>query len=497
MKQFYADLSPRGIRRATPQGTTMLQTGNNPSLPLVKKLVTALIILLFAVSVRAGDPVHLPSPYYNYYYTNYVIRSNTLTQAQKDIENNIRFSYPNATLIDSADNSYNCHAYAWLNTNCWVESSGGVHDAPNVFWDSGYYVTTDECDAEIVVYGLGHSAKRITSSGWYESKWDAGPLMGHTLLDCPGCNTTPIFYRKQADSHGENCLPFSISGPNLVCSCGTTFSIGNLSAGYTANWTTTGAMTPASGQGASFTVYSNGSGTGNISVTISSPSPDKCPAVVDSRTVWAGPPASISSISLDPTEPGGAPLYVYLNYTYLYALPNPYDYDGATSYNWTCDPLSQVINYGRRCYITFYSPAWYTISFTASNSCGSVQRYTGVCASYGDYYYYSLSPNPASDNVTVTIKDKKSKAAPQTNFNGVLPDGTVQTMQASPVPEVKSDAPVTYTISIVNTFGTVFYAAKKTGDSFTIPVGNLKNGTYTIGISDGKTVSGQQLTIKH
>ena len=55
----------------------------------------------------------------------------------------------------------------------------------------------------------------------------------------------------------------------------------------------------------------------------------------------------------------------------------------------------------------------------------------------------------------------------------------------------------TYTISIYNSFGTIFYKTKKTGDTFTIPVNNLHDGTYIIEANDGKNSYKQQIIVKH
>jgi hypothetical protein len=54
-----------------------------------------------------------------------------------------------------------------------------------------------------------------------------------------------------------------------------------------------------------------------------------------------------------------------------------------------------------------------------------------------------------------------------------------------------------YTVSIFNLYGILQKQKKCLGDSFTIPVYNLKDGTYIIKIDNGKTISNNQLIIKH
>jgi hypothetical protein len=58
------------------------------------------------------------------------------------------------------------------------------------------------------------------------------------------------------------------------------------------------------------------------------------------------------------------------------------------------------------------------------------------------------------------------------------------------------DLVTTYTIKIYNSTGTIFYSTKKTGDTFTIPLNTLHDGTYVIEANDGKQSYTQQLLMK-
>jgi FKBP-type peptidyl-prolyl cis-trans isomerase len=97
-------------------------------------------------------------------------------------------------------------------------------------------------------------------------------------------------------------------------------------------------------------------------------------------------------------------------------------------------------------------------------------------------------------NVTVTILKGNNVATDQTVTGNALTESTTQIITTT-VPEEQTNVPVTYTVKIVNSFGSLFYSSKKTGSTFTIPVGNLRKGNYLVQISDGKTVLSQTLII--
>lgn len=79
-----------------------------------------------------------------------------------DISDKLRYIYdaeiqkrfPNATLLNSATTTYNCHSYAWNlsdggNTVCWINDST-ADKKPNVanYWNDGYYYETTEANAK-------------------------------------------------------------------------------------------------------------------------------------------------------------------------------------------------------------------------------------------------------------------------------------------------------------------------------------------------------------
>jgi hypothetical protein len=91
---------------------------------------------------------------------------------------------------------------------------------------------------------------------------------------------------------------------------------------------------------------------------------------------------------------------------------------------------------------------------------------------------FSLSPNPASETVTVT---KKVSGAADGIDNAAISE----------------DATTVYTIRIIDFYGALHYSATRSGDSFTFPVSGLKDGQYIIQISEGKNTTSLPLIVKH
>ena len=120
-----------------------------------------------------------------------------------------------------------------------------------------------------------------------------------------------------------------------------------------------------------------------------------------------------------------------------------------------------------------YSASGYNVYARAQNSCG-----TGAYGSTNIWIhdYWLLSPNPASDIVTITrvVSDKDNTKV------------------------ISSDSEnTTCDIQILDYYGSLHYQTTKSGDSFTIPVSNLKNGNYFVKITDRNKTFNLKLVVKH
>jgi len=124
---------------------------------------------------------------------------------------------------------------------------------------------------------------------------------------------------------------------------------------------------------------------------------------------------------------------------------------------------------------------------TAQNNCPETgYYYYGLTIS--NRGYLSLSPNPASGNVQASVIKARDISTTQDSTSVTTSKLVVSAYQ---------DLVSTYTVRIYNSFGTLLYSTKKSGNEFTIPVNNLKDGTYIIEANNGKESYKQQLIIKH
>jgi hypothetical protein len=127
----------------------------------------------------------------------------------------------------------------------------------------------------------------------------------------------------------------------------------------------------------------------------------------------------------------------------------------------------------------------YYVDVAEVNACGVSGISHGEVSEDPCYYGFTISPNPASDNITLTIG-----SADNAYLMGNSSTGT--TALTSKYISTKA-----YTIRVLDSFGALKATLNKSGETVTLPVGNLNNGVYVIEINDGKNVYRQQLVVKH
>lgn len=255
---------------------------------------------------------------------------------------------------------------------------------------------------------------------------------------------------------GTSIFPV-ISGPTLVCSSGATFTVNYVPAGCTVYWNSSSNITlPTDRTTNPILATANGNNSGWIQVTIISP---LCGSVtVPQYPVEAG---------LLILESVSGPANGEINQSYnFYAYPNVPN----TGYYWSINtPYTQpdIYPYQNSANIYFYDPSYYEISAQAVNDCGLSNLVSTIINIEGEPCHCFLSPNPASSEVTVKV-----------NCTSVQEN-------------------LLYTISIFSSNGIQQSSVKKTGTTFTIPVNNLKDGSYILRINNGKKVHRLPLIIKH
>jgi subtilisin family serine protease len=268
-----------------------------------------------------------------------------------------------------------------------------------------------------------------------------------------------------------------ITGPTLVCSSSNgTYVLSNLPSGTTVSWTPSTNLTYVSGQGTTSYVVrgTSTSGTAYVKATIS-PISGGCGSTTIQYNLWVGPPA----VSVTGPSEG------CVNNTFYFTATPTITYSSASNYTWDLVPLNgnYLQPYGfnnNQCAITFYNPysaSGYTVEARAQNSCG-IGGYGTANIWVHTCYTFTLSPNPASETVTVT----KKVVGDDANFSSSI---------------LSEDSNTIYTIRIIDFYGALHYTATKSGDTFSFPIASLKDGSYIVQITNGKDVYNLQLVVKH
>jgi len=259
----------------------------------------------------------------------------------------------------------------------------------------------------------------------------------------------------------------TLSGPTLVCSAGASYTVNNVPPNCALYWENGPNLTRISAQGSNpCTFSSTGSGPGWIRVKIKTNSDNSYVTLL--HNVWSGvPQVQVTG----PSEGCVGNSYTYYEY--------PAEYSNPTSFEWTLSPPYEgntIYGYGYWANAVFYWPyeEYYQIGCTAQNACGTGIMGTTYIYIYNCGYGYSVSPNPASTEVNITVTKVGSDNRSDLDLNNTVFD-----------------------VSIYDMYGIKHIQKKYSGDKFTIPVYNLKDGNYIIQIDNDKKSSNLQLVIKH
>ena len=189
---------------------------------------------------------------------------------------------------------------------------------------------------------------------------------------------------------------FSISGPSSVCDQAT-YTVENLPQGATVQWSVSNNnVTLTSGQGthtATFTKFRNGMEIINAEILFN----NIRIALLTKETYFGAP--SISNIIGEQRVPTGQ----YASYRAVISNNAPIP----SSYQWILNPLNGNSLYGNGTEsidIAFYNPGSYQLVCRATNECGVGDYYTMGIGVY-DNLYLTLSPNPATDAVTLQLME--------------------------------------------------------------------------------------------
>lgn len=273
-----------------------------------------------------------------------------------------------------------------------------------------------------------------------------------------GTNTTRLSNWLDPGSTGVNTLnsTLTLTGSDFVCSSGAQYTLGDLPPGSSITWSPSANLTRYSAQGSNpctFIPYQQGA-PGTIDASISFDGNSY--SVID-KSVWVGVPATLYDITCESGEPG----YV--------GEPSSFSVSpgGSVEFNWDVYPTADIFyNYLGYARINWYTSGEHVVYVNSYNECGS----SNTVYYYIDVYEgFLLSPNPASDEVVLTVAGFDKMEDPNQLFEVIITDMS----------------------------GVLQSRFKFSGEKFTIPVYNLKNGTYILNINDGKKKVAKQLIVIH
>jgi len=263
-----------------------------------------------------------------------------------------------------------------------------------------------------------------------------------------------------------------ISGPtpNLVCSGGTTFTLNSPPAGCTINWDKSSNLSLASNNGNQAT-FTSGIGEGSsawVKVLVSG-----CPFDIATYPTWAG----VFNTTVVIGQAAVCP-----NSLYTYTAQVPFGHQPGYTYSWTYP--SRWLNNGQNqntilLQTPMYNMTYGTVRVSITNNCGT-SGYSGITVypRTGCGGYFTIYPNPASDIITLSVNDLESSA-----------DNTIDNFSVT-------SSISNYTIRVFDNQGKIKASFLRSGKTFTIPISNLKDGNYTVELSDGKYTDTNQLIIK-
>lgn len=355
----------------------------------------------------------------------------------------------------------------WQNRDLWnvPQYSTGVTEAGSSgspLLDANHHVIGQLYDGSSNCLFKNNDNYGRFSSSWNHSNTNSTQLQ--YWLDPVGNNPSTL----------NGTYPPYITGSTLVCTSGS-FTINN--APSTVSWSGVGlTVVSSSGSTAVFNAISSFQGAGQVIASYT----NKYGSVISIQyDVWVGAPVVNNVSGPSGSIVGGSSVY-HATISDIHAAP--------TSFSWTLIP-SVYNNYfapnGEDCYIGWNTASTYVLTTNPINTCGT-----------GSTYYYpifvtsrnslSVSPNPATDNLQVSIMKSQNTSISDTT-----------SVRSQLIATASQDIATTYTVKIYNSFGTLFYSTKRSGDTFTVPVNNLKDGTYIIEANDGKNSYTQQIIVKH
>ncbi|MCY1633075.1 S8 family peptidase [Marinifilum sp. D737] len=274
----------------------------------------------------------------------------------------------------------------------------------------------------------------------------------------------------------------TLSGPDLLCTGATTYTLNNLPSGTTVSWTSSSNITfPSGNTGSSVSAKAGSStvsGTGWIEATINGTCGD---ITLPRKEVWVGRPLFILLGESQPLYPRSL---TTTTVEYL-QVDDPYD-QGVTNMEWSyTGPLASINgNLLKADYRTSNSAGEGFVYANASNVCGSKEN--RIYYEVMDFMRMSVTPNPANEYTELNFYS-----------SGELSDYQMDSKAMYSVPVNKETNNLgEYEVQIWHERYGLVKRVKSRSRKLQIPTNNLEEGIYFLHVIVNGKVHKQQLKIQ-
>jgi hypothetical protein len=243
-----------------------------------------------------------------------------------------------------------------------------------------------------------------------------------------------------------------VTGDGIICQGQTkTYTLSGNQSGEQISWSTN-----LSGSSSSNSVQITANSNSQASyATANVTTANGCGTLSATKSVWAGPPSvSVMRVYGNTITPY-VPYDVCLNDQYSMLG----EVGGVTSASWSLSSNSS----GASIYssslngATVYSGSYqgtFVVQYTPFNTCGSIDRYYVFSANSCGYYAYAVSPNPASEEITILFEGEvESDGLPEqidlfseSDYGGNDPVRTIDLRKESTKQQAKESRKITFDV---------------------------------------------------
>ncbi|NJO87804.1 MAG: T9SS type A sorting domain-containing protein [Chloroflexia bacterium] len=328
---------------------------------------------------------------------------------------------------------------------------------------------------------LDYCVQERAQYGQFSESWNGGNSVGTSLRTW--LTNDPNIWR-------TNTIVFpQITGTRYLCSEGWNYSITNLPAGSTVSWNASNNITINSNGFASSSVTHE---TGWIEATITNPCSSRS-FTLPRIGVWIGTPNTEGVILQGGYKGYYSPFPCVFDFDYYYGVNVSVQLgypgiQGMTNYSWSGHASFHTSDrYGA--VFAPYNPGGY-VMFHAQNACGQ----SIISAGYGPCGYYSMYPNPATNEVTFGFA-KSAQSEPMAVTQSVDSDLSTATFDAANDSTKVESEPVN--IIVYDQMQNIVLEKNGTTEKdIKLDTRNLSSGIYIVHVTVGDVLSVKQLVIK-